>query len=192
MTVKALASLKSKLFKPCRKLFPSFKFIKLKKPVFIRALNYRHRNNKATKSPRKRNRITSLLATAFGSSRKTEEMKRLVQLKSFSDRGSGEGILFPSPLTPAYLKATKAAGKRVVSGLDEDVEDACRSFENYLVEMIVEERKVKDLMDIEELLYCWRNLKCPVFVNLVSRFYGELCKDLFSTDSDGVYGSQKL
>ncbi|XP_062081591.1 transcription repressor OFP17 [Humulus lupulus] len=188
MTVKALASLKSKLLKPCRKLFPSFKFIKLKRPVFIRPLKHRHRNNKATKPPRKRNRITALLATAFGSSRKTEEMNRLVQLKSFSDRGSGEGILFPSPLTPAYLKANRA-GKRDVSGL-EDVEDACRSFENYLVEMIVEEGKVRDLMDIEELLYCWRNLKCPVFVDLVSRFYGELCNDLFSTDTDGVDGSQ--
>lgn len=64
-------------------------------------------------------------------------------------------------------------------------EYACRSFENYLVEMIVEEGRVRDLMDVEELLFCWKNLKCPVFVDLVSRFYGELCKDLFATPASG-------
>lgn len=107
-----------------------------------------------------------------------------MQLKSFSERGGGEGMLFPSPLTPAYVKASKA-GKKADAGLEE-VEDACRSFENYLVEMIVEEGKLRDLMDVEELLYCWKNLTCPVFIDLVSRFYGELCKDLFSTEADGI------
>ncbi|PON66170.1 Transcription repressor OFP [Trema orientale] len=178
MRVKALASFKSKLLKPCRKLFPVFKF-KLKKPIFIRALQLRPHNNKITKAPK--NRITKLLG-AFRSGRKTREMDRLVQLKSFSERGGGEGMLFPSPLTPAYVKFNKA-GKREDSSR-EDVEDACRSFENYLVEMIVEEGKLRDLMDVEELLYCWKNLKCPVFIDLVSRFYGELCNDLFSTDAD--------
>lgn len=67
---------------------------------------------------------------------------------------------------------------------DDDVEDACRSFEKYLVEMIVEEGKLKDLMDVEELLYCWKCLNCPVFKGLVCRFYGELCHDLFSKDTD--------
>lgn len=116
-------------------------------------------------------------------------MDRLVQLKSFSERGGGggggEGMLFPSPLTPAYIRLNKDAKREAYSGL-EDVEDACRSFENYLVEMIVEEGRLKDLMDVEELLYCWKNLKCPAFIDLVSRFYGELCKDLFSTNTDGV------
>ncbi|XP_057953288.1 EPIDERMAL PATTERNING FACTOR-like protein 3 isoform X2 [Malania oleifera] len=32
--------------------------------------------------------------------------------------------------------------------------------------MIVEEGKVRDLADVEELLYCWKNLKCPVFIDL--------------------------
>jgi hypothetical protein len=68
-------------------------------------------------------------------------------------------MLFPSPLTPAYIKASLEK-KRQTFG-DEDVEDACRSFENYLVEMMVEEGQVRDLMDVEELLYCWKNLKCP-------------------------------
>lgn len=93
-----------------------------------------------------------------------------------------ETPLFPSPLTPAYVTA-RGEEKRE-EACKQDVEDACRSFENYLVEMIVEEGKTKDLMDVEELLYCWKNLKCPVFIGLVSRFYGELCKDLFSPDSE--------
>lgn len=67
---------------------------------------------------------------------------------------------------------------------DDEVEDACRSFENYLIEMIVEEGKTGDLVDVEELLYCWKNLRCPVFTDLVCRFYGELCKDLFSSSSE--------
>lgn len=71
------------------------------------------------------------------------------------------------------------AGKTECS---EQVEEACRSFENYLVEMIVEEGRMMDLMDIEQLLYCWSNLRCPVFIDLVSTFYRELCKDLFTAD----------
>nr|GLL42868.1 transcription repressor OFP17 [Ipomoea trifida] len=66
----------------------------------------------------------------------------------------------------------------------DDTEDsACRRFENYLVEMILEEGKTGDLVDVEELLRCWKSLKSPVFIDLVSRFYGELCKDLFPRDS---------
>ncbi|KAK9280543.1 hypothetical protein L1049_014235 [Liquidambar formosana] len=84
------------------------------------------------------------------------------------------------PITPAYIRSSGGGKKEALAR--EDVEDACRSFENYLVEMIVEEGKVRDLMDVEELLYCWKNLKCPVFINLVCRFYGELCKDLFSSE----------
>lgn len=105
-----------------------------------------------------------------------------MELKSFSSdiasaAGGHQKAPCPSPLTPAYVRLnTSGAGHK------DDVEDACRSFENYLVEMIVEEGKMKDLMDVEELLYCWKNLKSPVFINLVCRFYGELCKDLFSND----------
>lgn len=107
-------------------------------------------------------------------------MDRLAALKSFSEKG-GDGRHYLSPITPAYLKAM--AGEPVASS-HEEVQDACRSFENYLVEMIIDEGKVRDLMDVEELLYCWKNLKSPVFIDLVGRFYGELCKDLFSTSSD--------
>ncbi|KAK4738595.1 hypothetical protein R3W88_002292 [Solanum pinnatisectum] len=86
------------------------------------------------------------------------------------------------------LKTTR----KEVPALD-DVEDACRSFENYLVEMIVEEGNMRDLADVEELLYCWKNLKSPVFIELVSRFYGELCRDLFSNSyEDNVNTPKRL
>lgn len=48
------------------------------------------------------------------------------------------------------------------------------------MEMMVDEGRVRDLMDVEELLLCWKNLKCPVFIDVVSLFYRELCKDLFA------------
>lgn len=70
---------------------------------------------------------------------------------------------------------------------DSNAQDACQSFENYFLKMIGEEGKIRDLVDVEELLYCWKNLKNPLFMNIVCRFYGELCKDLFSShvDNDG-------
>lgn len=77
--------------------------------------------------------------------------------------------------------STEAA--RVEDFVRDGTEDACRRFENYLVEMILEEGKTGDLVDVEELLHCWKNLKSPVFIDLVCRFYGELCKDLFSSDN---------
>ncbi|EMS57510.1 hypothetical protein TRIUR3_06436 [Triticum urartu] len=54
------------------------------------------------------------------------------------------------------------------------------------MEMLVEEAKVGDLMDVEELLGCWEKLRSPVFVRLVGRFYGDLCMDLFSDLDDDV------
>ncbi|RZS23392.1 hypothetical protein BHM03_00056313 [Ensete ventricosum] len=63
---------------------------------------------------------------------------------------------------------------------DKGVEAACRSFEKYLVEMMVEDGTVRELTDVEELLRCWNSLRSPVFVDLVCRFYAELCSDLFS------------
>ncbi|CAN6186011.1 unnamed protein product [Urochloa humidicola] len=65
-----------------------------------------------------------------------------------------------------------------------DVEAACRRFERHLTEMLVEERRVMDLTDVEELLCCWEKLRCPEFVHLVARFYGEICIDLFSSGLD--------
>ncbi|XP_062016072.1 transcription repressor OFP17-like [Rosa rugosa] len=176
-------SLKSKVLHPCTKLFRIFRF-KLKKPFFIRPRHIRPHYTKVQTVPKK-NKMTALFQSAFRSLRKPKGMDRLAAIKSFSEKGDHR-VLPPSPVTPAYVKAM---AEKTVNSDHEEVQDACRSFENYLVEMIVEEGKVRDLTDVEELLYCWKNLKCPVFIDLVSRFYGELCKDLFSPDTDGSSSS---
>ncbi|KAI9095023.1 hypothetical protein K1719_026487 [Acacia pycnantha] len=93
-----------------------------------------------------------------------------------------EAVVFPSPLlTVSNSGGRESDLQRMKEGGDVEVEEACRRFEKHLVEMIVEEGKTKDLKDVEELLRCWKKLKCPVFVDLVCSFYGELCKDLFSS-----------
>ncbi|XP_062181180.1 uncharacterized protein LOC133885474 [Phragmites australis] len=87
--------------------------------------------------------------------------------------------------SPAYVKvvARLRSGRSAASGdgeaEEEEKKEACRSFESCLMEMLVEEGKARDLQDVEELLRCWERLKSPVFVELVCRFYGELCNDLF-------------
>lgn len=89
--------------------------------------------------------------------------------------------------TPAYMRVVaRLRSERIAArggGEDEDKEkkeeEACRSFESYLMEMLVEEGKARDLKDVEELLQCWERLRSPVFVELVWSFYGELCNDLF-------------
>lgn len=68
---------------------------------------------------------------------------------------------------------------------EDGVKEACRNFENYMIHMIVEDGKLDDLMDMEELLYYWKHLNSPIFIDLVTRFYGELCTDLFPSDNDG-------
>ncbi|KAE8688559.1 putative Ovate family protein 4 [Hibiscus syriacus] len=170
--MKSLIPFKSKFLNPCKKLVPIFKF-KLKRPVFIRPLRFRLRKA-----------LQSSLRSIFRLLRPRRKMD--AELRSISEAAgcNRDMLLFSSPLTPAsYMKVGGGSRKRASS----DVEDACRSFENYLVEMIVEEGKVSDLMDVEELLYCWKNLTSPVFIDLVSRFYGELCTDLFSgTDDDNA------
>ncbi|KHN01890.1 hypothetical protein glysoja_044816 [Glycine soja] len=180
MKGKALGVFKSKLLRPCKKLFLFFR-LRSKKPVFIRALKFRAHKSTFPKAsfPRKPT-MSSLLQSMFRSPKKSKHADMLQALRSPSN--VHETPLFPSPLTPAFVTAREVEKRE--EALRQEVEDACRSFENYLVEMIVEEGKTRDLMDVEELLYCWKNLKCPVFIDLVSRFYGELCKVLFSPDSE--------
>ncbi|KAK1284133.1 hypothetical protein QJS10_CPB21g01565 [Acorus calamus] len=60
-----------------------------------------------------------------------------------------------------------------------DQDPSRRRFEKQLVEMVVEEGRVKEL---EELLFYWEELKSPLFLDLLCSFYGELCRDLFSGD----------
>ncbi|RDX74935.1 Transcription repressor OFP17, partial [Mucuna pruriens] len=98
----------------------------------------------------------------FHSSKKSKDKDRLPNLKS--PLNVHETIPSPShsSLAPAYVRS-RGIDKREGSL---QVEDTCRNFEKYLVEMIVEEGNMRDLMDVEELLYCWKNLKCPVFTDL--------------------------
>jgi len=105
-------------------------------------------------------------------------LSALCSLEKSKDKDVHETPPFPScsPLVRASRVDNREASLQV--------EDTCRNFEKYLVEMIVEEGKMEDLMDVEELLHCWKNLKCPVFIDLVCRFYVEICKDLFSLDSE--------
>ncbi|KAK4355951.1 hypothetical protein RND71_024922 [Anisodus tanguticus] len=166
---------KFKLSNPCKKIV---KFFKLKKPLFIRRLRFRPSRCESNTSTRKK-QASQVLSMFRSIRRQPKEEDQVMELKSFSDAGHIKAPV-SSPITPAYVKFSGAIKKEV---LIQDVEDACRSFENYLAEMIVEEGKMRDLMDVEELLYCWKNLKSPVFIDLVCRFYGELCKDLFSNSS---------
>jgi len=109
--------------------------------------------------------------------------------------GEGEAPRAPPPqllLTTAAAAVDEARAIVRHGDVGGDVEAACRSFERHLMEMLVEERKVMDLTDVEELLCCWEKLRCPAFVRLVGRFYGELCMDLFSSaqEADDVWSSQ--
>ncbi|KAK1425439.1 hypothetical protein QVD17_20791 [Tagetes erecta] len=159
---------------PCKSFIRLFKF---KKPIFKRSI-------RSHKIKRKNTRRLGCLTSFFGSLRTERDMDRVMELKSFSDAGYVHKAPCPSPPTPAYIKMARAA----MVEEDDDAKEACGKFENYLVKMIAEEGKMKDLVDVEELLYCWKNLKSPVFMNLVCRFYGELCKDLFSSNVDNDNG----
>ncbi|XP_058075858.1 transcription repressor OFP17-like [Magnolia sinica] len=176
---------KAKLLKPCNKLLQLLK-LRFKSPIFKPLFHFR--------KVQSRKRIPRLFSIFWSSMWRSKETENVGELRRVADIGQGPA-LFPSPITPVYVKV----GHCVDQGEDvmgrSNVEDSCRSFENYLVEMIVEEGNAKDLIDVEELLYCWKNLKCPVFHDLVCRFYGELCRDLFSgedqeEDEEEMHGSK--
>ncbi|CAF2116390.1 unnamed protein product [Brassica oleracea var. botrytis] len=73
---------------------------------------------------------------------------------------------------------------RTIKREEDAVKEACRRFEDYMIHVIVGEGKFDDLMDMEEVNYYWNNLNDPIFIELVTRFYGELCTDLFPSDND--------
>lgn len=180
-----LASLRTKFSKPCNKMLHLFK-LKLRRPTFLFAPSLRfHRLHRKIKAA-----TGCLPRLRFIQRRRKEELDCITELTSFSD---GHHLHHhkepcPSPLTPAYIRICTDATKRDY----DDVEDACRSFGSYLIDMIVEDGKMKDLADVEELLYCWKSLRSPMFVDLVCQFYAELYNDLFSDNStSGVKTSPK-
>jgi len=80
-----------------------------------------------------------------------------------------------------------------------EVEDACKQFRNYVIEMVAEDKNVNDLMDVEELLYCYQNITCPVYRDLLSQFYAEICSGIFldsasssSDDEESLSGSSNF
>ncbi|CAA7037928.1 unnamed protein product [Microthlaspi erraticum] len=201
MRVKAtLINFKSKLSKSCNRFVSLFRF-RVKRPLFIRPLrrarhgNAKPRHHHHPKKPICSSSSSLLSCLCFLSTNKDQEMSQTnPRSSSFSMKDDDSLKFMNSPLTPAaakklftspittpvYATWSKKSLNQRETFEDNAVEDACRSFENYLIHLIVEEGKMDDLMDIEELLYCWKNLKSPVFIELVSRFYGELCRDLFS------------
>ncbi|MCD7468371.1 hypothetical protein HAX54_006459 [Datura stramonium] len=188
MNVNAFGPLKCKLSNPCKKILRLFKF-RLRKPLLIRRLRFRRSVHETDKSIH-RNRAPQILSFfRLLRGREREEEDQVMELKSFSDVENHNKAPFPSPLTPAYARLSAASIKKV--SVQDDVEDACRSFENYLVEMIVDEGKMRGLEDVEKLLYYWNNLKSPVFIDLVCRFYGELCRDLFSNSYEDDINTPK-
>ncbi|MQM00470.1 hypothetical protein Taro_033208 [Colocasia esculenta] len=184
----ALLPLKPKLPRSCRR------FLQHLRPPYkssiSTALAFGHlRGADLKKKPGGRKRNQHFLPFLCRSSSVTSaELDEVGELVSMSEATRSAAAPFPSPLTPAYARLRRAVRRRddaaELEGSRDDVEEACRSFESYLVEMIVEEGEVKDLRDVEELLYFWENLKDPLFVELVSRFYGDLCRDLFSERDD--------
>ncbi|XP_051132345.1 transcription repressor OFP17 [Andrographis paniculata] len=166
--MKLILPLKSKLLMPCKKLLlRTIKFkLRIRKPFFLRRVVLYHRRRKQQPSHGGLSKILSILRL------RKRSMETTRTIKSSLSELHYERAPCPSPLTPAYIKLSRPERS-------DQVEDACRSFENYLVEMIVEEGKMKDLVDVEELLRCWKDLKSPLFLDLVCRFYRELCKDLF-------------
>ncbi|KAJ0230200.1 Transcription repressor OFP17 [Hirschfeldia incana] len=201
MRVKAtLINFKSKLSKSCSR-FVSFIRFRVKRSLFIRPLRRaRHGNVKARhlhNRPKKPISSSSSFLSCiylFSTNKDPEMSQTKPRSSSYSVKDDDSLKLMHSPLTPASAKklfttpiTTPVSAKRTKKWLssrdtfeDSAVEEACRSFENYLIQLIAEEGKIDDLMDIEELLSCWKDLKSPVFIELVSRFYGELCRDLFS------------
>ncbi|GMH11224.1 hypothetical protein Nepgr_013065 [Nepenthes gracilis] len=154
--------------------------LKQRKPIYRRGLRFRRGKRRTKPSGDRFGEKIAELLSVFRSLGQSKELEQPMESVSVSEAGNGKEP-FPSPITPAYVWHSASSKKDSSDDLD-DVEDACRSFENYLVEMIVEEGKPRDLMDVEDFIYCWKNLKCAVFAELVCRFYGELCSDLFSPE----------
>nr|CAD1841858.1 unnamed protein product [Ananas comosus var. bracteatus] len=124
----------------------------------LQAFKFRNLHEVVEKmSPRRRNKFCkfrSIRAVFWPlvSMRSEETIDKIGELPSMSIERVQAPL--PSPVTPAYIKMVYVGGGE----------------------------EVRDLMDVEELLDCWDSLKCPEFIELVCRFYGELCKDLFSSD----------
>ncbi|KAK9756032.1 hypothetical protein RND81_01G068200 [Saponaria officinalis] len=176
-------SLKSLSFPQCRPK-SKFRLTKRRSAVSSKAqttLNSRSCPKKRSEStenpvPVSKVRIAELLTVLFSLRKLPKEVDTDDSSDQvvMSDNAASVGVGVEPVVSPTAPKEDD--GGEVV----DEVEDLCRSFESCLVEMIVGEGKLTELVDVEELLYCWKNLKSPIFVDLVCRFYEDVCKDLFS------------
>ncbi|KAK1351458.1 transcription repressor OFP17-like [Heracleum sosnowskyi] len=203
--------LRNRLVRPCKYIILRILKLRFRKRLFIKFQRRKQATQDKDSPRRSTKKIVSFesvlrLLRIKKKTRDIEHMDRMMELKSLSaaavavQNEEKSGIRTKSKistLSTNYVNAGSENGEnssqrttgKTTSSTNvgrnegsEEVEEACRSFENYLVEMITEEGRIKDLMDVEQLLYCWNNLRCPVFIGLVSTFYGELCKDLFSNN----------
>ncbi|XP_038979949.1 uncharacterized protein LOC113462414 [Phoenix dactylifera] len=108
-----------------------------KRPISMRAFRFPCLRKVGKKKSTCRARFR-LLRRVLWPSRRSEDIDKVGELRSMTERVRAP---CPSPITPAYIKMARLRRADIEEGPDE-VEEACRSFENYLVEMIVEERKV--------------------------------------------------
>nr|ADE77859.1 unknown [Picea sitchensis] len=119
-----------------------------------------------------------------------------------SDSDKHSGIRNNTPVTPAsslkesistmeFEKRESGREHRVVRSRPVDVDNACKQFRKCLIEMVAEDKNVRDLMDVEELLYCYQNLTCPVYRDLVSHFYAEICSDIFLPSASSSFDDEE-
>nr|GLL30886.1 transcription repressor OFP17-like [Ipomoea trifida] len=177
MKLMITSSCKRFIFTPFKKMLRLFKF--------------RLRNGRRLRRPRQRRiagerRIRRSIFRYLRKAREDDDDDEAMELKSFSDT-INQKAPFPSPLTPAYVRNNGREDGRIPDEVDGG--DACRRFEKCLAGIVAGEEgrimAIRDLnMDVEDLVYCWENLRCPVFLDLVCRFYRELCKDVFSDNFD--------
>lgn len=107
-----------------------------------------------------------------------------------------------TPVTPAsslkesissmeFEKRVSGGKHRVARSRPIDVDNACKQFRKCLIEMVAEDKNVTDLIDVEELLYCYQNLTCPVYRDLVSHFYTEICSDIFLPSASSSFDDEE-
>ncbi|CAM0956699.1 unnamed protein product [Alopecurus aequalis] len=176
------------LLAPCKRALKRLFRIPASAALSIRAFRFRNfRKSTAKMSPRSRRRRSSrssqsvravfwpLIRSSSTAATSTESPTALRAVPEVPVHAP-----VPSPETPAYMKMVERLRSRTSTCIGEEKEEACHSFESCLMEILTEEGKARDRQDVEDLLQCWERLKSPVFVDLVCRFYGDLCKDLFS------------
>ncbi|EOA36892.1 hypothetical protein CARUB_v10011424mg [Capsella rubella] len=170
----SLISFKSKLSRSCSR--------------FISFFHARFRNVNTTQPSSSSSSSSSLLSSClcFLSTNKDQRMSQIRPRSSPSSLTDDVKLLHSRKMFPLAVtqRKKKARTSQRYMGKEDGVKEACRSFENYMIHMVVEDGKIDDLMDMEELLYYWKNLNSPIFIDLVTRFYGELCTDLFPSDDN--------